>query len=152
METDAELYFGEFQHVRDAKGRLTVPSKWRFKGDEEQTYLALPDPLGCITVYPPKMVADLKAKLADISLGDKKSQRAIMRLLGSADSITFDKTGRIKVSDRLYEHAGIDKDVLCVGTLNKFHLWEPERYQQHVRAEDEEGGEDLADILQGLGF
>lgn len=152
MDTAEELYFGEFQHVRDAKGRLTVPSKWRFPGDEDQTYLAFPDPAGCITIYPPKMVAEMKAKLSAVSLGDLKGQRAMMRLFGAADNFAFDKSGRIKISDRLYTHAGIDKDVLCVGTLNKFHLWEPERYQRYVGAEDEDDSINLAEVLTNLGL
>lgn len=145
------LYAGEFRHNLDAKRRLTVPSKWRFDGDEQQLYLAFPDPAGCITVYPPKMVSQLKEKLAAISLGDKKGQRAIMRLLGMADSFTFDKSGRININDRLFEHAGVDKEVVLVGTINKFHLWEPERYERYIEAEDEADG-DLSSILSQLGL
>ncbi len=151
FDNDQGLYAGEFRHNRDAKGRLTVPSKWRFEGDEEQVFLAFPDPVGCVTVYPPKMVAQMKEKLSQISLGDAKGQRAIMKLLSSADSFTFDKSGRIKINDKLYEHAGVGKEIVLVGTVNKFHLWEPERYNRYIGTE-EPGDADLSGVLGSLGF
>ena len=65
MASEATTFFvGEFTHALDSKGRLTIPSKWRIPGGDN-TYLALPNPGGYVTVYPPKMVARL-ASLATI--------------------------------------------------------------------------------------
>jgi len=147
---EQELYAGEFRHNLDVKRRLIIPSKWRFAGDEAHLYLAFPDPSGCITVYPPKMVAELKQKLASVSIGDRRAQRAITRLLGAADTFTIDKNGRINLNDRLFVHAGVEKAVVLVGTVNKFHLWNPERYEEYILADEDDG--DLADILSGLGL
>lgn len=148
---DLELYVGEYRHNRDAKGRLTVPSKWRFPGDEMQMFLAIPAPSGCITVYPPRAVAELKARLEKLRMSDIAGQRAVMQILGKADNFRFDKAGRIKISDRLYEYAGIDREVLCVGTLNVFHFWEPERYNQHMSVGESEVG-NSAEVLGSLGL
>lgn len=151
IEIDESLYAGEFRHNLDSKRRLTVPSKWRSEGDEQQSYLAFPDTAGCVTVYPPAMVAKLKEKISQISIGDKKGRRAITRLLGSADKFSFDKSGRINIAEGLYEHAGISKEVVLVGTLNYFQLWSPERYDAYLtEGEDEDG--DLSTILADLGL
>ena len=69
------IFVGEFSHQLDAKNRLCIPSKWRFVGDETDAYLALPNPIGCITIYPPKMVARLEEKVSAVSLGDTKGQK-----------------------------------------------------------------------------
>lgn len=50
-EIGTTFFVGEFTHALDPKGRLTIPSKWRIPGGEN-TYLALPNPGGYITVYP----------------------------------------------------------------------------------------------------
>lgn len=142
------MYAGEFRHNLDAKNRLTVPSKWRFDGDDKNTYLAFKDPAGCITVYPPAMVAALQEKLATIGMGDQQGQRAITQLLGSSDTFTFDKSGRININERLYRYAGIDKAVVLVGTVNKFSIWDPERYEAYVG----EGDADIGEILGKLGL
>lgn len=145
------LYAGEFRHNLDSKRRLTVPSKWRAVGDEAQTFLAFPDPAGCVTVYPPAMVNQLKEKISSISIGDKKGRRAVTKLLASADSFSFDKSGRININDRLFQHAEIDKEVVLVGTVNYFQLWSPEKFEAYMAADDEDEG-DLGDILGDLGF
>lgn len=142
------MYAGEFRHNLDAKKRLTVPSKWRFDGDEANTYLAFKDPAGCITVYPPAMVAKLQEKLATIGMGDQEGQRAITQLLGSSDTFTFDKSGRININERLYHYAEIEKEVVLVGTVNKFSLWNPERYAAYVG----EGDANIGNILGKLGL
>ena len=60
MATNQTTFFvGEFTHALDSKGRVTIPSKWRISGGDN-TYLALPNPSGYITVYPPKMIGRLE--------------------------------------------------------------------------------------------
>lgn len=142
------FYVGEFRHNLDAKKRLTVPSKWRFEGDENNLYLAFPDPAGCITVYPPAMVDRLREQLSNVSIADAEGQLAITSLLSSADSFTFDKNGRINLHERLYQHSGVEKEVVLVGTVNKFSLWSPERYD-HYRSQ---GSSNVSEILQRYGF
>lgn len=144
------FYAGEFRHSLDAKKRLTIPSKWRFSGDEQALYLAFPDPSGCITVYPPEMVAKLKEKVSQMSMGDRDGQRAILRIMSKAETCTIDKNGRINLNDRLFTHACVDKTCVLVGTVNKFSIWSPERYETYLSGDDE--GEDIADILGRLGL
>ncbi len=149
LTLDQGLYVGEHRHKLDAKKRLTVPSKWRFEGDEAGLYLAFPIS-GCLTVYPPKMVQQLKERMSTIGLGDKKTLNALTKVMGQADSFSLDKQGRINISEKLYNKVGIDKEAVLVGTVNKFHIWNPEAYSEYI--EQDEEGEDLSDILSTLGL
>jgi len=144
------LYVGEYQHNLDSKNRLTIPSKWRFSGDDKEVYLALPNPIGCISVYPPKMVSKLEEKIEEVSLGDKKGQRALTRLFSKADHFGCDKSGRIHLNDKLVAHAGLIKEAMLVGNFVTFNLWNPERYAHYIEREDEEEDE-LSEILKQLG-
>ncbi|WOO43542.1 hypothetical protein [Rubellicoccus peritrichatus] len=144
------LYAGEFRHNLDAKKRLTIPSKWRFNGDESGQFLAFPDPSGCITVYPPEMVAQLKEKLSAVGMSNRVGQRAITRLFGASDAFTIDKSGRVNLTDRLCSHSGIEKACVLVGTLSKFSIWNPDRYEEYITPSEDEG--DIADILGDLGL
>lgn len=144
------FYAGEFRHNLDAKKRLTIPSKWRFNGDEDALYLALPDPSGCITVYPPEMVARFKEMLSQVSMGNRAGQRAITAIMSKAETCTIDKSGRINLNDRLFAHAGVDKTCVLVGTVNKFSIWDPERYEAYLAGSDDDG--DVAEILGQLGL
>lgn len=144
------LFVGEYRHNFDAKHRVTVPAKWRFTGDQEDVFLALPNPSGCITVYPPKMVAKLEEKVAEVSLGDKKAQKALTKLFSKADHFGCDKQGRIHVNDRLIEHSGVSKEAVLVGNFATFSIWNPDRYEAYL-ASDEEEDDEMAAILTQLG-
>ena len=113
-ETGTMFFVGEFTHALDPKGRLTIPSKWRIPGGEN-TYLALPNPGGYITVYPPKMVGRLEEKVAEASFSDVRAQALLMELFSKAHSFGCDKQGRINLNDKLLEH------------LSLIHISEPTR-------------------------
>ena len=55
----------------DTKKRLTIPARWRFPGDEDEVYLALPNPEGFIAVFPPAKVAQIQEKVGQMSMGDQ---------------------------------------------------------------------------------
>ena len=145
------IFVGEFLHQIDAKNRLCIPAKWRFVGDDADVYLALPNPIGCITIYPPKMVERLEEKVATISLGDLKGQKILAKLFSQADTFGCDKQGRITLSEKLLKHAGLDKNAFLVGSYATFNIWEPERYKVYFESPLEEENT-MSQLLQQLGL
>jgi MraZ protein len=101
------LYTGTFRHNLDDKGRLTIPSAWRSAHGDEDQFLATPNPDGYVSVLPPAEIA------AFFSL---------------AQAFTFDKQGRVALSDALLEHAKITKEAVLGGSLTKFNIYSPERW------------------------
>ena len=148
METSTTTFFlGEFTHALDSKGRVTIPSKWRIPGGEN-TYLALPNPGGYITVYPPKMVSRLEEKVATASLSDVRAQALMMELFSKAHSFGCDKQGRINLNDKLLAHAGINGKAVLVGNFSAFAIWSVDRYTKRP-AEDERN---IFDAMRELGL
>ena len=148
MEKETTTFFvGEFTHALDSKGRVTIPSKWRISGDEN-TYLALPNPGGYITVYPPKMVGRLEEKVAEASLSDVRAQALFMELFSKAHSFGCDKQGRINLNDKLLAHAGIKSKAVLVGNFSAFAIWSVGRYEKRP-AEDERN---IFDAMRELGL
>ena len=148
MEKETTTFFvGEFTHALDSKGRVTIPSKWRISGDEN-TYLALPNPGGYITVYPPKMVSRLEVKVAEASLSDVRAQALFMELFSKAHSFGCDKQGRINLNDKLLAHAGIKGKAVLVGNFSAFAIWSVGRYEKRP-AEDQRN---IFDAMRELGL
>ena len=146
------IFVGEFLHQLDGKNRLCIPSKWRFAGDEGDACLALPNPVGCITVYPPKMVARLEEKVSAVSLGDTKGQKVLAKLFSQADTFGCDKQGRITLPEKLIRHAHLKKNALLAGSYATFNIWEPERYRAYSEGSFEEGENEMSSLLQQLGL
>lgn len=148
MANEATTFFvGEFTHALDNKGRLTIPSKWRIAGGDN-TYLALPNPGGYVTVYPPKMVSRLEEKVAEASLSDVRAQSLLMELFAKAHSFGCDKQGRINLNDKLIEHADIQGRAVLVGNFSAFAIWSVGRYEKRP-AEDERN---IFDAMRELGL
>jgi MraZ protein len=127
------FYVGEFERSLDDKCRLSLPLKWRPADEGElPAFLALPNPVGCITVYPPKMIARLEEKVSQVSLGDQVGQQALARLFSQADTFDCDAKGRMKLEERLVRHAEIHGDVLLVGSYATFHIWNPEKFRAYL--------------------
>ena len=127
MPRKKTIYVGKYEHSVDGKGRLTIPSKWRFRGDDRDAYLAMPNPSGFITVYPPAMIELLQEKVSEVGMAEE-DQDDLMDLFAQSDSFGCDKQGRINLTDRLRAHASIEKEAILVGNLSSFVIWSAQRF------------------------
>jgi MraZ protein len=141
------FYTGLFRHTLDDKGRLTIPSAWRYAHEEADTFLATPHPDGYIAVLPPTEVEKLHAKISAMKLSDAAAQAFAARFFSQTQSFSFDKSGRIGLSADLLKHAGIAKDAVLVGSLTKFNIYNPARWLQE---ETRTAGENFGDVMRRL--
>ena len=127
------MFMGEYNHGLDAKGRIIVPAKFRESlGNEFVVTMGLD---GCLFVYPndewSRFVNDLK------SLPGSKEARQLQRyFMAGAVSCEVDKQGRILIPQKLREHAGLEKDVVFVGVMNKIEVWSKERWDANNTFDD----------------
>ncbi|MDR0595392.1 MAG: hypothetical protein LBF94_01675 [Puniceicoccales bacterium] len=135
MAEGSNIYVGEHIRSVDAKARIALPAKWRFGAEHDCVYLALPNPSGCITVYPPNMVEKLSLKAAEVSLGDDVGQKILTKLFSKADQLICDSQGRVQINKFLMAHADLQKDVMVVGNFVTFSIWKPERYDKYIGGE-----------------
>ncbi|HVU36594.1 MAG TPA: mraZ [Opitutaceae bacterium] len=141
------FYTGLFRHTLDDKGRLTIPSAWRTAHVESDAFLATPHPDGYVAVLPPAEVEKLHAKISELKLSDAAAQAFAARFFSQTQSFSFDKAGRIGLGADLLKHAGIDRDAVLVGSLTKFNIYNPARWQQE---EARTAGENFGDLMRRL--
>ena len=141
------VFTGLFRHTLDDKGRLTIPSEWRHAHAQEDLFLATPHPDGYIAVLPPAEVDKLHDKISAMKLSDAAAQAFNARFFSQTQSFSFDKTGRAGLKAELLKHAGIEKDAVLVGSLTKFNIYSPTRWQQEV---DRTAGENFGDLMRRL--
>ena len=108
-------FAGGYVHSLDAKNRVTVPKKWRFDGDDEDSaYLAIPHPLGYVWFCPPGKIEQLEETMEAIPPTDLQGQHFLMSLMEQSDMLYCDNSGRIVLTPQLIKHAGLEK---------KFNWW-----------------------------
>lgn len=143
------FYTGLFRHTLDDKGRLTIPSAWRYAHEETDTFLATPHPDGYVAVLPPAEVMKLQAKIAQMALSDGAGQDFVARFFAQTQLFSFDKAGRVGLGEALLEHAGIKKDAVLVGSLTKFNVYAPSRW---TKVEARTSGENFGDLMRRIGL
>lgn len=125
---------GEFRFKTDAKGRMSLPSKFR---------KVLPNDLvvtrdledECILVFEPEAFNEwVKGLFEDRFEGGFKStnrdHRNLRRKLKSrAMDVQVDAAGRIMLPSEQRAKCGIERDVVIVGNTGYFEVWDAESYE-----------------------
>lgn len=123
------MFRGRFEHAIDAKGRLSVPTRFRevlVAHFDERLIITNFD--GCLWAYPVAEWMAVEEKIAALPQF-KDEVKALQRVFVSgATECPIDKTGRILVPPTLREYAGIGKDVVLVGMTKRIELWARERW------------------------
>jgi len=131
------VFRGVTQLALDAKGRLAIPGKHRAAltgsaEDSERTLIVTADPSRCLLVYPRATWEPLQARLMGLSSFNVEIRGLQRLLVGHADEVEMDGTGRILVPPALRQYAGLEHHVVLVGQGNKFELWDDAKWQQET--------------------
>ena len=126
------MFRGQFEHAIDAKGRTSLPSRYRdvlAAGNDLRLVLtrALFD--RCLHLYPMKAWEELEAKIAEMPQFDPNVVAFRRLYLSAAVECELDKQGRILIPPSLRDHAELEKDVLWAGMGRTAELWSKERWQ-----------------------
>ena len=119
----------------DAKGRLAVPSKHR---DALQAQCAgrlvlTAHPHGCLLLYPQPAWEPIQARMMALSSFDMQSSALQRLLVGYAEDLELDSTGRLLVSPALREFADLEKQAMLVGQGSHFELWNIESWHKQLK-------------------
>ena len=125
------MFYGEYEHTIDRKGRLIVPAKFRqaFK-DHEITSLFLTRGLdGCLFLFPESEWRSAESRFKQIPFTKSEGRKFNRMLFSGAVEVTIDGLGRLLVPKTLKEFAQITQDVVIVGVSNRMEIWSKEKWQ-----------------------
>jgi MraZ protein len=113
--------------VLDAKGRINVPVRHRdplVKACEGQLTLTR-HPDGYLLIYPRPVWEAVERELMALKTASEGWRRIY---LGSAVDAEIDSASRVLIAPELRSAAGLDKDVLLIGTGRRLELWDKQRH------------------------
>ncbi len=143
---DRPHFTGSIEHNLDDKGRLVVPSRFRERLGAGFV-MTISEPDGCLALYPASTWSDVCAKLEAAPVKDARFRSFVRHLFAHTDEVSCDPNGRVMVPAALREWAGINKDVISIGTMTRVEVWAKERYGRHVHDRGE-----LPDLTSDLGL
>ncbi|MBR6020704.1 MAG: division/cell wall cluster transcriptional repressor MraZ [Lachnospiraceae bacterium] len=119
-------YFsGKHIHSVDAKGRIIIPVKFREKLGDHFIVAWLGQ---CLNLYPMDEWDRLMEKL-DAQLPATES--GIIEILSyNSEPVDMDQQGRVMLPQDLRMKAGVEKDIVSVGDLEKIHVYSKEAWDK----------------------
>jgi MraZ protein len=138
-QTAEPIYYNSlYQHGVDEKRRVQIPAKWRpGEASVEFTLILWPKSKEgpCLRVLPPKEMAELMESI-DAMPNSDPNKTVLKRFIGSESvQVAVDKSGRICLPEAMARAAGIENEAVLVGLLDRFEIWNPERYK-NIKASD----------------
>ena len=151
------MFRGNFRAKVDGKGRVAVPVRYRellkeFGSDELCLTNNTEDGYKWIDVFPQAKWLELENELRDRR---ERSEAAIhffqTYYLPGVQECQLDSQGRILLSSRLREYAGLGKEVVFAGVLDKLRIYNTENWEAMFNR-GESARPDSAEISAVLGI
>jgi len=126
------MFYGEYLHSIDRKGRLILPAKFResAKAHFIEKFFVTRGLDKCLFMFSEEEWRTQETKFKAISF-TKQQARTFNRLYFSgAVEVIADKQGRILIPQYLKDFAQIKKDVIIVGVSNRIEIWAKDKWQE----------------------
>ena len=135
------MFMGEFDHTIDVKNRVIVPAKFRDELGEKFVVSAGLD--GCLYLTKKEDWEEFASPLAELPI-TKESRQLVRFFMKTAQECEPDKQGRIVIPQGLKEMAGLEKDIVMIGSVSKVEIWSKEKL------DSQSGDESMEDIVEKL--
>jgi len=145
------MFRGRYEHALDDKGRLSIPAKFReILVKRRQNSLILTEFDSCLAAYPIKEWQQFEDRIRSQSTLRREFRDFLRLFYSGAIETSLDNQGRVLIPPQLRERAGLRREVVLVGVLNKIEIWSKERWEQFV-AEKAHTFEEIATKLAERG-
>jgi MraZ protein len=120
---------GNFSHVVDDKGRVSLPSEFRrilAEHSEDRVIVTnyISDGARCLEGFGVKAWELFESKLREKSRFSPKLQKLENFYLSRASECQIDGSGRILIPSYLRAYSGIEKDATFTSSIHGFRIWD----------------------------
>ena len=145
------MFYGEFEHSIDRKGRLILPAKFReiAKNQFVEKFFVTRGLDKCLFMFSEEEWRSQENKFKTMSFTKQQSRTFNRLLFSGAVEVSFDKQGRILLPQYLKDFAEIKRDVMIVGVSNRIEIWAKDKWHDfyaNSRQSFEEIAEKLMDV------
>ena len=138
------MFFGNYAHSLDDKGRLVIPRKMREALGDKIFIMKGFD--GALAIYKEDAYESVVEELKRYSF-NKKENRDYLRLkLASIVDLEVDKMGRVQIPTAVLAKYGIQKDVIVLGAGDHIEVWDKAKYDNYM-ASIEDNFEEIAERI-----
>ena len=124
------MFRGRSKHNLDNKGRLAIPTRFREALPQEgDQCLVVTHKDGCLWAFSRDVWQRLEEKAANLPLFDSAGIAFLRYFISGAEECPL-KNGRITIPLYLREVTGLEKEVVVVGQLKRFEIWDRKKWEE----------------------
>ena len=136
------MFRGNSFHSLDEKGRLVIPARFRNVISQSNVDGIMASKMdGAIFCYTFEQWHKIEQRILNLATKSENMRRFRRIFIGGAFECPLDKQGRVLIPPALREHAGLNKEIVLVGVLDHFEIWDRDSFA----AEDARLQKDLRD-------
>lgn len=142
------MFYGEYSHSLDNKGRVIIPAKFREVVKEhfaEKFYLTRGLDR-CLFIFTEESWKSQERKFREMPFTRSEARKFNRLYFSGASESVCDKQGRILIPDYLKQYAEIKEEVVIIGVSDRIEIWAKDKWQEFFK--DHQGSfEELAEKL-----
>jgi MraZ protein len=136
------MFRGQFTHSVDAKGRISLPVRFRESFAPANVIVLTPAIFdSCLHLYPIKAWEEFETKVNALPSLDRHAVRFRRLYVSAAVECELDGSGRVLVPQELRTHAKLDKDALWAGMGPILELWSKPEWDRAIAMTPDEAAE-----------
>jgi MraZ protein len=118
------MFTGTYQNSIDSKNRMIIPSRYR---DQLGGHCMLTRGFDrCLYIYSMEDYEVLVSKIRKLPQSDRDVRKFIREFFSNTEECHLDSQGRILIPQHLRDYAGINKNLVTKGALDKIEIWSTE--------------------------
>ncbi len=132
---EVRMFFGEYHHQLDDKGRLRIPPRFREQlGDNAMMMVGIEK---CLMLYTgedfEKRVYNRLSETDFLNLGAADIKRA---LFSKTQPVEEDKQHRVAINPVYLAECGITKNIVTIGAMDHVEVWDEDAFKAHMEQID----------------
>ena len=132
------MWQGQYEHAIDAKGRTSVPARFRDSLPDNGAFVITQALDACLVAYPLDEWRAFEEKLSKLPRFDPHVVKLRRIYVSAAVETPIDSQGRVLIPPTLRAYAALEKDVLWAGMGRYAELWSKERWMRATETTEDE--------------
>jgi len=145
------MFYGEYKHNLDKKGRIIIPSRFReiSKDNYIEKFYMTRGLDKCLFMFTEEEWKTQELKFKNLSFTKKETRKFNRLFFAGATELIPDRQGRILIPGYLKSYAEIKKDIMIVGVSNRIEIWSADKWDEFYST-SKESFEDIAEKLMDI--
>ena len=120
------MFYGEYEHTIDRKGRLIVPAKFReaLKTLDNSTLFLTRGLDRCLFLFSESEWRVTENRFKQIPFTKGEGRKFNRMFFSGAVDVLPDKQGRFIIPAYLKDYANIKRDTIIIGVANRLEIWD----------------------------